>query len=386
MLTMDPWTPERRNAFIDRAVNSEELHGEEKPYHFNVLPKMESALEVEDAKRGQVTEVLANVLFENPEYRKLSLQFYELLTRKMMGHPMLCYHMTSNIVVLIKGSIAHAYLMTPEKYRESFNFSDLDISVCINPTLDIDIFNDIKSQVEIVVKQSISQFKRTLDHMLFLNKQIDTAFISNDVITEFKEKYTIALEDVTVDDDHQYASPFESDSVRNDCSRTSFLIVNSKAHENSVVRIEVPHFDKCERIPLRKTPLFCSFNETINFVRDGIEKMGKFNLYRLRMNNVFVTFDKEGKLEKKEKVACDFIDVSVPDIEDAELINFWNNGRCINVYDKFANMWMLIPDIDTCISELERILTEYECPENKKMKRENKLNCLKKLKQDLTTC
>lgn len=378
---MDPWTPSKRDAFVQSAVDSKEMKGREGPYFFNVLPKVDTATTDEDPRRSLLTDALAHVIYGRDAYRGVSLCFYDLLLKKMMAHPLLSMHMFHNIVVLIKGSNAHAYFVPNS---DLFRHSDMDLSVCINPNLQQKMFDEIMVQVEIVVRQAISQYKRTLDHMLFLNKPIDGTFMSPEDIAEFKKEVCMALaqlESPPPADTHrvEFVSPFEDDAFRNACSRNSFLLTNSKGHEHSVVRVEVPHFSKCERIPLRKTPLFCSFNETIDFVRDGVERKGRFNLYRLRMNHLCVHYNAEGKVIKEEKVAADFIDVSVPDKEDAELVYFWKHGRSMNLYEPALGFWVEVPDLQTCISELERILTQYESVPSKKEKREKKLEALKKV-------
>lgn len=387
---MDPWTPEQRNAFIADAIESTEMKGRSKngPYYFNVYPRMDTTMVDDDPKRALVTETLASVIYNTPEYRSIALNYYDLLVKKIMGHPLLGYHLFRNVIILVKGSNAHLYLV-PES--EVVRPSDMDLTVCINPNLSDTLFHEIMTQVEIIVKQSISQYKRTLDHMLFLHKKMDSSFLSEDVVKKFQKEYNEALkglempkkEEENVEEEgitYQFVSPFENDEFRNECSRNSFLITNSKGHENSVVRVEVPHFERCERIPLRKTPLFCSFNETIDFIRDGVEMKGQFNLYRLRMNNIIAHFDKEGKLLKEEKVACDFIDVSVPNKNDAELNLFWQRGHCVNIFDESVGFWVVVPDPETCIAELERILTQYDSQASKKEKREKKLEELKRLR------
>jgi hypothetical protein len=42
------------------------------------------------------------------------------------------------------------------------------------------------------------------------------------------------------------------------------------------------------------------------------------------------------------------------------------------IYDKFANVWIMVPDITSCIEDLYKMLNVYECPEGKKMKRQQK--------------
>jgi hypothetical protein len=380
---MDFWTPEDRNAFIQDAIHSGETKGHADGYYFNVFPKIESAGDIEkDKNRSYMTDTIAAVMYSNKEFRKIPLKFYDDLVLKIANHPKLMYHFNKDIMVLVKGSNAYRYLVTDPVLKEDFPFSDLDISICINPFLPGPIFDAIKKDVEIIVKQSISQFKRTVDHMLFIKKHIDTQFISDETVEAFKNAVNEAVMNMETGEaaNGQFVSPFVSDEFRNACSRHSFLITNSVSHENSVVRIELPHFDKCERIPLRRTPLFCSFNETIDFARDGHDKKGRFNLFRLRMNALYADMDENNEVTSKERVPVDFIDVSVPFQDDAELLDFWSYGRALMVYDD-AGSWLSIPDVVTCVRELERILHEYDCPEYKREKRVKRLAILKSLLQ-----
>ncbi len=378
---MDPWTAERRNEFIQNAVNSKDTHGKSGPYHYNLYPKQETNND-DDPKRSLVTETLASCIYKSSA-RKLSLNFYSLLMNKMMCHPMLSHEINRNIVVIMKGSNSHSYMIDFTKNNDVFKFSDLDISVYINPNLSDEMFYSIKKQCEIIVKQAISQYKRTLDHMLFLgSNDLSQSFMSIEEINEFKNSYKNTMNNMSFDESQeceQFFTPFDSIEIRNKCSRNSFLLTNSKVVENSVVMVEVPHFDMCERIPLRKTPLFCSFNETIDFLRDGNDKIGRFNLYRLRMNNILAKFNEDGSVLKEEKVVADFIDVSVLDKGDAELDFFWNHGRSINVYDPIVGFWLMIPDLHTSITELERILSIYSSCSGKKEKRMKKLEILKNI-------
>lgn len=176
---------------------------------------------------------------------------------------------------------------------------------------------------------------------------------------------------------------------------------NSEAVPNSIVKIDVPHFEKCERIPLRKSPFFCSYNDTIEFEREELDTaQGHFDLYRMRFNCMF-QFDKEPVIESElsdisdiselspispkdtkaryEKITADFIDVGIAYQDDAELISFWDFGRCTTVLDKDAEVWVSVPDIQTCIGDLDKMLNVYKCPEIKREKRQQRYDILKKI-------
>lgn len=381
---MEPWTPEQRNAFIKEAVNcTDRRKGWRGSYSFQVLPKLGSSgsQEAEDPKRAAVTAVLSEVL-NRPAFKIISMSLYAMLGHKLATHPVVGYYFNRDVVMQLKGSNAHAYLARIYGVDSPlFANSDMDIAVCVNPFLPKTEFDELKKQVEIVVKQTLSQYKRSMDHPFFLNKAFDNPIVNPKVIEGFKKEFTSALAKVDVECVEGavgavMCSPFESDEFRNLSSRNSFLLTNSMGQENSVVLVDVPHFDRCEKIPLRKTPMFCSFNETIDFVRDKSgdqNKKGCFNLYRLKLNVLCQHFDEEGGVVKDERIPADFIDVSVPDQSDVELLHFWSRGRSINIFDQDTGIWVTIPDMETVVMELKRIVNEYDCPDGKKEKRMAKL-------------
>jgi hypothetical protein len=365
---MEPWTPAMRNQFIADAVASDEKHGYRQGYQFKVYPKQERGVDQDDPRRAAVTEALAATVYK-PQYKRLVISFFTLLQNKLATHPIIGNLYNQAFVLMIKGSNAHTYLNGG--ISDIFKISDTDIVICINPFLERMVFDHIKSQVEIAVRQAMSQYKRILDHVLFLNKPFESDMLAGVDIDGFKAAVNEAV--AALDDEaYTFLSPFAGIEERNKASRHSFLITNSTGNDNSVVMVEVPHFDKCERIPLRKTPLFCSFNETIDFNRDGVSKKGKFNLYRFKMNILCC----EDENDRMEKVPADLIDVSIPDKEDVELLYFWARGRSVNIFDKDCGVWVTIPDLETCIQEVKRILVEYESTDFKREKRQAKLAAL----------
>jgi hypothetical protein len=370
---MDPWNPETRNAFIAEAVNSDKMRGAKAGYTYKVLPKVEEAL-AEDPRRAAVTDAISGVLYE-PKHKFIVLRFYRDLCHKLATHPYVGQEFNVNFVVTLKGSNAHVYLANALGiHNEVFKNSDTDICISINPFLAVDHFNYLKSQVEIATKQVFSQYKRALDHQLFLHRPLENDMCDPQIIKSFTDNFNTAINMLSSKFDNViFSSPLESDEIRNKCSRNSFIITNSKSHENSVVRVEVPHFDKCERIPLRRSPLFFSFNETIDFKRDGVSKVGRFNLYRLKMNVLCESFDDEGHVTSEDKIPCDFIDVTILDRTDAELNAFWTHGMSMNIFDHDVGFWVTIPDITTVVSELKRILEDYDSCDSKKEKRMRKL-------------
>jgi hypothetical protein len=374
----NPWTSIQRNEFIKIAKTSDKRHGYKGPYHYSAFPKNDGGKEMDISDRKHaLAQTLANVIFKSdPKFRVISLNLYALIIDKIRYHPCLSYYyMHNDIIVMIKGSNAYALLFENDKDEsDEWTFSDLDIVIYINPNLCKDIFDQIKYDLHILALQSISQYKRTLDHMFFINKPLNDAFLNQQDIDEFKERFTKALQDIGEVDGGTLASPFVDEETRNKCSRNSVMIVNN-VNPELVVRVDVPHYDKCERIPLRKTPLFASYNETIAFSRcknnvDIID--GHFDLYRLRfnclfqLNNQIIEEDEDGRYEK---ITADFIDVSIASQDDIELIDFWNRGKSLCILEKSSNIWLDMPDIETCLHDLFKMLNIYDCPEQKKQKR-----------------
>lgn len=394
---MEIWTPTDRNNFIKEAVYSPSTRGSHGPYHFNVYPKSngQSSNDEHEQRRSLMTDTLARTIYQkNPKYKYISIGFYYALIEKIRTNVNIGYMLWRDINVIIKGANAYAYLT--QDY-ETFPFSDLDIVIYINPNLADTEFDNIKAELRIIVLQILSQYKRLLDNMFFVNgsnkfkdsemyKQ--SKLFDDDIIEQFKNDYNEEVLKLCTTE-KLVISPFEEDATRNACSRYSFILTNSENDQDNIVKVEVPHYDRCENIPLKRSPFFCSYNETIDFKRDGQDLDGKFDLYRIRFNSLFVDVADS----KREKIAADFIDVSIASKSDAELIDFWNTARCEYITDpdisnwkiyrenKWDNItcWLIMPNIATCINDLYKMLNVYECPDNKKQKREVRYKTLKKI-------
>ena len=387
---MQPWTHDDRNEFIRKAVKEDkDIRGAKGNYYFNVMPKTVgyNDSDEDNGKRSKATEALANAIYHpSGEFRQISMKVYEILQTKINCNPNLSRYDVANIIVVVKGSNAYAMLLSiygEEKIRTMFPWSDLDLMILINPFLDDETFNRLRSIVHTIVVQTISQFKRTLDHMFFLDRHINDAFMSPDSIQNFKNLFANELAAFDTETD-KFVSPFHSDIVRNACSRNSFVILDSEGHENSVVRVDVPHFERCECIPLRKTPLFCSYNETLEFNRVASDtptevKIAKFNLYRMRMNVLHLVDVGEDGSMREERVTMDFIDITIASKTDSELIDFWTHARCVMIFERNINTWVCVPDIHTCVNDLYKMLYVYQCPASKREKRQLKYDFMKKL-------
>lgn len=405
---MIPWTPAARDAFIYAARTSTEMSGYQAPYQYRVYPKNTGG-ETENPRRSAMIEALARTIYtKNPTYRQIPFKFYEMLIAKIRTSTFVNRHFMSDFCIVLKGSNAYCLLLENMRVpHPDFNFSDLDLVIFINPYLEPALFQSLRISLNAILLQVISQYKRTVDHMFFLNKPSADCFMDAPTIALFKEDLKMEfanIEDVG-EEIVRMITPFEDDDCRNACSKNSFVLMDSLSSDNKVVRIEVPHFDKCERIPLRHTPCMVSHNSSISFCRtqqappastnttnattdatdttaatnasdttdatnaathtNHTELKGEFDLYRIKLMGMCIDEN-----DREHIVPMDFIDVSIPAQVDAELIDFWNHGRCMNILDPILNMWMVVPDVPTCVRDLYKMLNVYECPEHKRAKRE----------------
>lgn len=386
------WTPSQRDSFVTTALNSTDKRGHSGPYWFNVLPKISGGgADHEDERRTKVTRAVMKAIMTRPEYRAIALKIFDILLYKIASHPMTRRMYQRDIIVTLKGGTAYTYVVS-SKWAEVFPFSDLDIVIAINPYLPRDIFDRTREVLNTLVLQTISQYKRMLDHMLFLNKPIEEQILDDATISSFKEDLMAAFASLEDERGGSYISPVATPEVRNAVSKHSVVLRDSLAQEDRVVRIEVPHFEQCERIPLRKTPIMCSHNSSIRFNRTpnaAEEAVGHFDLYRVRINCMYKrpdeTSDEDADAASSsssrgrdyDNIAADFIDISMLAQDDAELWNFWNHGQVATVYDRFVGMWITIPDLPTMLDDLYKMLHIYDCPESKRALRELRYNVLK---------
>ncbi len=386
------WTPAQRDGFVTSALSSTDKRGHTGPYWFNVLPKIQSGCaDHEDERRTKVTRALMKAIMTRPEYRVIALKIFDILLYKIASHPLTRRMYQRDIIVTLKGGTAYTYVVT-SKWAEVFPFSDLDIVIAINPYLPRDLFDRTREVLNTLVLQTISQYKRMLDHMLFLNKPIEEQILDETVIANFKEDLMAAFADLEDERGGSYISPVATPEVRNAVSKHSVMLRDSLAQEDRVVRIEVPHYEQCERIPLRKSPVMCSHNNSIRFNRTpnaAEETIGHFDLYRVRINCMYKRNDTQSSDDDADAsstssrgrdydtIAADFIDISMLAQDDAELWNFWSHGQVTSVYDRFVGMWITIPDLPTMLDDLHKMLHVYECPESKRAMRELKFKVLK---------
>ena len=365
------WSPTDRDGLIADAVHSTQERGRKGTYFYNVMPKQIQPSR-DDARRGIATSSLMKAIHKTPTFQLLTLKFHDVLMQKILHHRFLFPHRHS-LQVVIKGGFAQRLM----DLHDDDMASDMDIVIYVDPGLPMDVFRAVRDTLSTLVLQSMAQFKRTLDHMLFLNRPHPSAFLNPEEIQEFKRTLCEALADASSDEQY-YVSPLDDDIVRNKVSRNSFIITDSAAQDESVVRIEVPHFEMCETIPLRKTPLVCSHNRSIRFVRDAASASGAsasaaedpvmhgaFDLFRLRFN----------VMHCGDTVTADMIDVCLLGHDDAEQRDFWTRthetGRrpVIRMADDRLDYAFSIPSLSAMIDDLYKMLNVYDCPESKRTKR-----------------
>ncbi len=406
------WTPIERDEWIDEAINSQEERVNKNGFISSLMIKQnDNTNDSEDPRRNFVTSCLAETLYGNhPLIKRLSLCFYKSLMMKIEQNKFLnlMYH-RRNFVVMIKGSNAYKILL--RHVPHDIEHSDLDIVMFINPYLEDELFEQIRSSLVILVSQVMSRYKKDLDATLFtFDEVIEESILRKQFVNEFKENYKTLISIKNNEKEYKILTPFESKKVRNFCSKKSFIIMNSKSKEDHVVRIEIPHMNKCEFIPLKKTPLVFSYNNTIEFNRDIEGKLkAKFDLLRLRLNNMLVPNDDDKNedpcedvditsidgsvvddnvyydYKKCRVVPADFIDVSIPYKDDAELFDFWNSGgfkRCYEIYDRFIGSNIMIPNVNECIRDLSNILNVYTNSHMKIEKRQKRLDMFKQLDEN----
>lgn len=383
------WTSADRFNWVTRAVTSQQFKGVCGPYVYKAIPKLVGNLnEQDDPRKSRATDALADVIYNsNPVYRSISLALYSLILDSVNNNAFLRLHM-NNFRVVVKGGNAYAMLVPNCK---DLPYSDLDIVIMINPNLPDALYDQLRNTLRILTLQCLSRHKKMLDNMFFSENpdpELKYKYMNDENIEQFKQEHIIAMESIGL------ISPFVDHETRNLCSRNSFLLTQSKVHGDKIMKIETPHFEMCDRIPLRKSPLFCSFNDTIKFEKDGYVR--DFELSRIKMNNLHVDDDSVrvnlsvGEDEKiklsyttyasprahYDKVQADFIDVSICGKYDTENIDFWQHGRCLVLLDRVTMCWVMVPDVHSCMRDLWKMLHVYDCPEHKRSKRMRKLEVL----------
>lgn len=384
------FTPQDRDRMIKTAINSTK-DGSNIYYQYKNKPIQKYEDIVEDPLKNEVTLALARVIYtKDPNYKKIVYEFYDRLERNFILDNFIKYHY-KDIIVLVKGN--HAYKMLSPNNEDPW--SDMDIIININPKLNRDMFCELKKRLTIIVHTTLSQYKDSLDSMFCFEKNFkNKSFLSIDTINKFKKDYQSSLDIIDFNNNNEYKdvcfyNPFPIDNeilIRNKSSKNSQIILKNEVLKDYNSIIEIPHFEFCERIPLRRTPIFVSSNFTIKFKRDVNELYtGSFDLHRLKINNHMSYIDSSGT-KKTKSISSDFIDVVINNYDDSELLQFWNTPQfttcCINIPNPCypgQNYTINIPHIDTIINDLDKMINIYQCAHTKKEKHVKKLQILKDL-------
>jgi hypothetical protein len=355
------------------------LHG----HKYLILPP--GQIDEIDPKRQEISDRIGSVIFDpqNPEFAKLTLDSFKELNDKLR-------HYGSKVIVTLGGSNAVA-LQMPN--HDLFSFSDLDFKVMINPTLPQKEFEEIKTCVSYVCNQVFATHKRRLDRLLFKKREGDGEsqyfFSSKEQEIKFR---TAMLENMP----SYCISPLSDDLVRNRLTNKSYMITESLVVLGSSVKIDVSNLPKAERIPLVPTPIFVSVNDSIKRVDPETERVTSFTLYRVRMKHMIlrdsdkicvhlrVNKDKGDVIELQlykpyDKVNADFVDCSIPNRDDTELLSFEKRGGFRFALSQKVSAYgfvLTVPTLEECRFEYEKMLTVFDCPESKREKREKRLSAL----------
>lgn len=344
-------TPEQRAELHAVATSSDKAGMLHRCRWFH-YPKMDGPQEISEDKQLAIIS-MGHMMFENTAFSKLSLHVYKMLHYKLKN-----LYSPSEVVVLIKGSSALAlYFATIDEYKNCFPFSDIDITIFVNPLLEN--YDEVFLNVRTIVGQVFAKHKQYMDRIFFkLNREVTPPDFD---IIEFIDRHIAMCEEI------EMLSPFINDEIRNACSFNSFSIVPHNTDSNVVVKISEPHFTCAEMIPLDKTPIFCSINDTLDDVV----------LYRMKWN-VMDSND-------ERFMSIDFIDCIIPRENNVELQDFVNNGgfngNNQTVIERF-DMQITIFDLPTLRNDLWKCLNEYDCPESKRRIRGMRYTILNKYIED----
>lgn len=356
-------TPEQRIELIATAKAATEngnLHG----CYYKLLAGESSVVEPNPLKQD-MAGALGKIVY-NARFSSLSLACFNNLYHK------LSWYGPGYVRVILKGSTA----ISLQKDDCDFDFGDMDIGVYINPHLDKASFDKIYTDVSIVCGQVIAKHKQMLDRTFFRPREGHDVLLSEEDKYLFRDMHIKAMESIGV------ASCF---SYRNESSSNSIYLTRSEAEENKVVRINMPHFENAEKIPLEYTPIMCSINDTIRNVTDN-GRVTAFSLFRIKWGNcVSVAGSDSGSGEtgsdKFSKLSSDFIDITLLKQDDSNLMDFWQRGGFVarSPLTCLVSKWgwrMTCSSLNECIHDLHKSLLVYDMSAEKKDKKHEMLKKL----------
>lgn len=228
------------------------------------------------------------------------------------------------------------------------------------------------------------------------NPAIRGIIMDDDDIECFKQAYQNATGHVK--------TIFNDKEMRNVASRYSFVITDCEDDEDHVVKIEVPHFEGCNKIPLHHTPVFCSYNNCID--TSTPEYKHHFDLFRIKLNNILVdqdkppstkpprvkltlsvgdddtvraSFDYEFPKQKQQYTtyASDLVDISLLHYDDTELVKLWESKELWKITDPCTGIELYVPHINELTRDLKNMIYLYDCPDSKRDKRWRKYQIMK---------
>jgi hypothetical protein len=398
-----------REKWVRDAIHGEKSRGYMgKNYMYFSMPKALGVTQPESQWKVALCEVVAQTInlgrgkpsasSQTRPFKQIPMTVYPRLVENLNKDARIGALVTEgNIVVQIKGSAAYQYIAPND--RDILPGGDVDIAVYINPHTCCKTFESINTIVKTIIMQTLSQYKRCLDHMFCIenstDKVIRDVFLDAFQVEDFKQELSAYLRSTPFD----FKSPFDDTSTRNKVSRQSFIIADSMAHPTDVMHIDIPHFEKCEHIPLRRSPFVCSHNRSIIFDRCSNDDTttpvfgdlapqngrGSFDLFRMKLNFMRTRSDIDHisvtPQRDHETVGAEFIDISVPRQDDAELHDFYDphdpwGPRTEMHWDEDMQCDVRVPTLDSAISDLFRMLYVYTCPESKREKRLNRYHDL----------
>ena len=356
--------PEQREELLAAAKATTEKYGKLHDCHFKLMDVVTGAQEV-SKDRQDMTQALGNVIYGNGGvFSGVSLACFHELYRRMYKFG------SENVKVVIKGANAIAFQC------KDVPFSDLDIIVYINPSMSAEDFQAVYKEVSVICGQVISKHKQMLDRTFFRPREgMDTFF--NEVGQEaFKTSHILEMNKAGM------TSCFVSSEIRNASSANSIYITKSLACEDKVVRIDMPHYEKAERLPLDHTPVFCSINDTIRKKDTETGRITDLTLFRIKWGSIIEVDTTDDSLSESSesggttasRIAADFVDITVLNQDDSELKDFFKRGgfRPRSPLTAFVNWgyWKLTcSSISECIVDLQKGIDLFDCPETKKDKK-----------------
>ena len=355
-------TAEQRCELISTAkaaIKPGYLHG----CHYKPLDLLDGHTAVTDTLKQESSAILGSLVLDNSgRFASLGLSCYNNLYKK------LSWYGPEYVRVVLKGNTAISL------QRSNFAFSDIDIGVYINPMLEKTSFDTIYKDVKIVCGQVIAKHKQMLDRTFFRPREGGDVLLNEDDKYTFQDLHIKAMSEIGV------TSCF---LARNKSSSNSLYITKSDI-QDKVVRINMPHYENAEKIPLDYSPIVCSINDTIKNVSG--DRITDFSLFRVRWGNIV---EQDGSASDSgsdeathaKKVTTDFIDITVMKQDDSSLMDFWNRKGFVHkspltcLVQKWG--WKITcTSMDECINDLHKSLMFYDMPVEKKERKQEILKSL----------